>query len=80
MWRIGSVRSVLTDRYIRCSPLLVAMTKNHDQIALLFTLVANVVNVVGASCKCRDIVREKQATKVAETLNTRELSSRQGLK
>ncbi|GMP69440.1 hypothetical protein CsSME_00028703 [Camellia sinensis var. sinensis] len=52
---------------------------NHNQIALLFTLVSNVVNVVEASCKLRDIVREKQAAKVAEALNTRELSSGQGL-
>ncbi|XP_028110203.1 zinc finger MYM-type protein 1-like [Camellia sinensis] len=58
---------------------LVAVAKNHDQIALLFTLVSNVVNVVGASCKRRDIVREKQAVKVAETLSTGELSSGQGL-
>ncbi|XP_028062265.1 uncharacterized protein LOC114265644 [Camellia sinensis] len=56
-----------------------AVAKNHDQIALVFTLVSNVVNVVGASCKCRDIVREKQAAKVAEPLNTGELSSGQGL-
>ncbi|XP_028061892.1 uncharacterized protein LOC114265320 [Camellia sinensis] len=42
-------------------------------------LVSNVVNVVGASCKRRDIVREKQAAKVAKALNTRELSSGQGL-
>ncbi|GMP79524.1 hypothetical protein CsSME_00035029 [Camellia sinensis var. sinensis] len=58
---------------------LVAVAKNHDQIALLFTLVSNVVNVVGVSCKCQDIVREKQATKVTEALNTGELSSGQGL-
>ncbi|XP_028105174.1 uncharacterized protein LOC114304198 [Camellia sinensis] len=51
-----------------------AVAKNHDQIALVFTLVSNVVNVVGASCKRRDIVREKQAAKVTEALNTGELS------
>ncbi|GMP79523.1 hypothetical protein CsSME_00035028 [Camellia sinensis var. sinensis] len=56
-----------------------AVAKNHDQIALLFILVSNVVNVVGASCKCQDIVREKQVAKVAEALNTEELSSGQGL-
>ncbi|XP_028062046.1 uncharacterized protein LOC114265424 [Camellia sinensis] len=55
------------------------VTKNHDQIALLFTLVSNVVNVVRALCKRRDIIREKQAAKVAEALNTGELSSGQGL-
>ncbi|XP_028062659.1 zinc finger MYM-type protein 1-like [Camellia sinensis] len=58
---------------------LVAVAKNHNQIILLFTLVSNVVNVVGASCKRRDIVREKQAAKVTEALNTGELSSGQGL-
>ncbi|XP_028110425.1 zinc finger MYM-type protein 1-like [Camellia sinensis] len=58
---------------------LVAVAKNHNQIALIFTLVSNVVNVVGASCKHRDIVREKQAVKVAKALNTGELSSGQGL-
>ncbi|XP_028117856.1 uncharacterized protein LOC114315439 [Camellia sinensis] len=45
----------------------------------VFTMVSNVVNVVGASCKCRHIVREKQAAKVSESLNTGELSSGQGL-
>ncbi|XP_028124415.1 zinc finger MYM-type protein 1-like [Camellia sinensis] len=58
---------------------LVAIAKNHNKIALLFTLVSNVVNVVRASCKHRDIVREKQAAKVAEALNIGELSSGQCL-
>ncbi|XP_028071838.1 uncharacterized protein LOC114274166 [Camellia sinensis] len=58
---------------------LVVVAKNHNQNALFFTLVSNVVNVVGASCKRRDIVKEKQAAKVAEALNTGELSSGQGL-
>ena len=43
---------------------LVAVTKNHVQIALLFNLVANIVNVVGASCKRRDSLQEKQAAMV----------------
>ncbi|XP_028064755.1 uncharacterized protein LOC114267878 [Camellia sinensis] len=55
------------------------MAKNHDQIALLFTLVTNVVNVVGASCKHRDILKDKQSAKVVEALNMGELSSGQGL-
>ncbi|XP_057471022.1 uncharacterized protein LOC130759834 [Actinidia eriantha] len=58
---------------------LVAVAKNHDQIALLFNLVSNVVNVVGASCKRRDILKEKQALKVVEALNKGILSSGQGL-
>ncbi|XP_028054201.1 uncharacterized protein LOC114258446 [Camellia sinensis] len=58
---------------------LLTVAKNHNQIILLFTLVSNVVNVVGPSRKRRDIVREKQVAKVTEALNTRELSSRQGI-
>ena len=57
---------------------LVAVAKNHDQIALLFNLVSNVVNVVGASCKHRDILKKKQASKVVEALNKGKLSSGQG--
>ncbi|GMP52737.1 hypothetical protein CsSME_00018441 [Camellia sinensis var. sinensis] len=56
------------------------VAKNHDQIALLFTLITKVVNVVGASCKRRDILREKQAAKVVEALNIGELSSGHGFK
>lgn len=49
------------------------------QITSLFTLVANVVNIVGASYKQRDILREKQVAKVTEALNKGELLSGQGL-
>ena len=37
------------------------------------------MNVVGASCKRRDILREKQATRVIELIDNEELSSRRGL-
>lgn len=55
------------------------MARNHVQITSLFTLVANVVNIVGASYKQRDILREKQVAKVTEALNKGELLSGQGL-
>ena len=58
---------------------LVAVAKNHIHIATLFNLLSNIVNVVGASCKCRDILREKQAAKVVEALKDGEISSGQGL-
>ncbi|XP_057475902.1 uncharacterized protein LOC130763889 [Actinidia eriantha] len=58
---------------------VVVVAKNHNQIALLFNLVSNVVNVVGASCKHRDILKEKQVSKVVEALNKGILSSGQGL-
>ncbi|XP_028061799.1 zinc finger MYM-type protein 1-like [Camellia sinensis] len=59
---------------------LIVVAKNHNQVALLFTLVTNVVNVVRASCKRRDILRDKQAAKVVEEVNMGELSSGQGFK
>ncbi|XP_057495678.1 uncharacterized protein LOC130780676 [Actinidia eriantha] len=58
---------------------LVAVAKNHIHIATLFNLLSNIVNVVGASCKHRNILKEKQAAKVIEALKNGEISSGQGL-
>ena len=58
---------------------LVVVAKNHIQIAILFNLVANIVNVVGASCKWRDILKEKQATRVIELIDNEKISSGRGL-
>ena len=58
---------------------LVVIAKNHSDIATLFSLVSNVVNVVGASCKRRDILREKQAARILEALKIDEITSGQGL-
>ena len=58
---------------------LVAIAKNHIEIETLFNLVSNIVNVVGASCKWRDIFRDKQATRVIELIDNEELSSGRGL-
>ncbi|KAM5552412.1 zinc finger MYM-type protein 1-like [Rosa sericea] len=58
---------------------LVAVAKNHDLVSDFFTLVANVVNVVGASAKRRDILREKHGDDILEALENNELSSGQGL-
>ncbi|XP_059625345.1 uncharacterized protein LOC132268531 [Cornus florida] len=58
---------------------LVAVAKNHDQISTFFVFVVNVVNVVGASCKRRDMLREKQIVEVIDGLNKDGLTSGQGL-
>ncbi|KAJ0975429.1 hypothetical protein J5N97_017394 [Dioscorea zingiberensis] len=58
---------------------LVAVAKNHVQIALLFNTVTSVVNIVGASCKRRDALREKQFNKIVEELLVGELSTGKGL-
>ncbi|XP_008229786.1 PREDICTED: zinc finger MYM-type protein 1-like [Prunus mume] len=58
---------------------LVSLAKDHSIIGAFVTLVSNVLNIVGASLKRRDILREKQALKVIEALSNGELSSRQRL-
>ena len=55
------------------------LAKKHSKIALFFNLVANLYNVVGASCKRQDILRESQATKVKQALEHGEISSVCGL-
>ena len=58
---------------------LVEVAKNHMYIANLFALVSNIVNVVGGSCKRRDILREKQAAKIIEALSNNDIGSGRGL-
>ena len=58
---------------------LLAVVKNHVQFALLFNIITNVVNITRASCKWRDILREKKLKKVVEALQVGELSKRRGL-
>ncbi|XP_020417921.1 zinc finger MYM-type protein 1-like [Prunus persica] len=58
---------------------LVAMAKKHSEIAYLFTMVSNVVNVVGASANRRDMLREKHDDAVFKALNNNELLSGQDL-
>ena len=58
---------------------LVAVAKNHVNIALLFTMLSRLVNVVGGSCKRRDMLREKQVEKILEELDVGEIKSGKGL-
>ena len=58
---------------------LVVVVKNHIQIASLLSVVTNVVNVVSASSKRRNILHDKQVAMVIEFLKHGELSSGQGL-
>jgi hypothetical protein len=57
----------------------VAVAKNHNKITTFFNFVAIVVNVVGGSCKRQDLLREKQATRVVESVHNGELPNGQGL-
>jgi hypothetical protein len=58
---------------------LVKLAKNHSEIALFFNLVANLSNVVGASCKRRDVLRESQVKNMTKALQDGEISSGRGL-
>ncbi|XP_021834644.1 zinc finger MYM-type protein 1-like [Prunus avium] len=58
---------------------LIAVAKKHSELTDLFTMVSNVVNVVGASAKRRDMLREKHVDAIFKALNNNELLSGQGL-
>ncbi|XP_031262014.1 zinc finger MYM-type protein 1-like [Pistacia vera] len=58
---------------------LVAVAKNHISVASFFDLVTNLINVVGGSCKRRDMLRERQVNKLVEPLEIGEVSKRRGL-
>ncbi|KAJ9170154.1 hypothetical protein P3X46_018282 [Hevea brasiliensis] len=45
---------------------LVAVAKKHSSISSFFNIVTHLVNVIGDSCKRRDMLREKQLEKVFE--------------
>ncbi|XP_050139329.1 uncharacterized protein LOC126615543 [Malus sylvestris] len=58
---------------------LVAVAKKNSEIGDLFTMVSSVVNIMVASSKRRDILREKHAHVILKALENNELSSGQGL-
>ncbi|XP_073152995.1 uncharacterized protein [Henckelia pumila] len=58
---------------------LVVVAKNHINIASLFHLLCNIVNVVGGSCKRHDAFREKQAARIIQALENEEIIKGRGL-
>ncbi|KAI8559486.1 hypothetical protein RHMOL_Rhmol04G0177600 [Rhododendron molle] len=58
---------------------LVAVAKKHIHISNLFTLISNIFNVVGASCKRCDTFRDKRAERIFEALSNDEILSGRGL-
>ncbi|XP_029150130.1 uncharacterized protein [Arachis hypogaea] len=58
---------------------LVTVAKKQVEIALLFNLLTNLCNVVGASCKRRDMLHDSQMTKTIEALKSGEIASGRGL-
>ncbi|XP_078178591.1 uncharacterized protein LOC144572793 [Carex rostrata] len=58
---------------------LVAVAKKHNKVWRLFQIVSTILNVVCASCKKRDQLREKQLEKIVEALSNDEIVTGKGL-
>uniref|UniRef100_A0A7N0RCR7 TTF-type domain-containing protein n=1 Tax=Kalanchoe fedtschenkoi TaxID=63787 RepID=A0A7N0RCR7_KALFE len=58
---------------------LVAIAKNHDEVASLFYLIGILTGVVGASCKRQDMLREEQAKIIRKAMEDGELVTGRGL-
>ncbi|XP_034917809.1 uncharacterized protein [Populus alba] len=58
---------------------LVAVTKKHNEVGDVFNFISSIINIVGASCKRMEVVREKQYARIIEGLENGEISSGRGL-
>ena len=58
---------------------LVAVAKNHKKLASFFQHIATLTNVVGGSCKRRDMLRENQFKKVIEQIQNNEIATGRGM-
>lgn len=58
---------------------LVAVAKNYHPISNFFDYISDIVTLVGASCKCKDALREKQLDHIIEAIDSGEVSTRRGL-
>nr|XP_016511688.1 PREDICTED: uncharacterized protein LOC107828823 [Nicotiana tabacum] len=57
----------------------VVVVNKHKEVETFFAIIANVLNVVGASFKCRDQLRDHQAELLDKLLESGELQSGKGL-
>ena len=55
------------------------MAKKNDDISDFFGMVSLLINVAGASCKRKEMIRESQQERVSKSVGTGELSSGIGL-
>nr|XP_033513249.1 zinc finger MYM-type protein 1-like isoform X1 [Nicotiana tomentosiformis]XP_033513250.1 zinc finger MYM-type protein 1-like isoform X2 [Nicotiana tomentosiformis] len=58
---------------------LMALAKKHSDVDDFFCIVVNVLNIVGASFKSRDLLREHQVEKLEELLKSGEMLTGRGL-
>ncbi|XP_020674075.2 zinc finger MYM-type protein 1-like [Dendrobium catenatum] len=58
---------------------LVAVAKNHVQVASFFNIVTSLLNIIGSSCKRRDMLRGKHYDKIIEQLESGGATTGRGL-
>ncbi|XP_074290237.1 uncharacterized protein LOC141616967 [Silene latifolia] len=58
---------------------LVATAKGHLDVVWFFDLVSDVVNVIGSSCKRRDVFRELRGIRIAATISNGDIEIGKGL-
>ncbi|XP_008245462.1 PREDICTED: uncharacterized protein LOC103343584 [Prunus mume] len=58
---------------------LVAIAKGNENIATFFTMASSVVNIIRASCKRRDALREQQQKDIMKALEIDDLETGRGL-
>jgi hypothetical protein len=65
-----------------CSQTLIdscGITKKHNEVGDVFNFISSIINIIGASCKRKKVIREKQYARIIEGLENREIYSRRGL-
>jgi hypothetical protein len=55
------------------------VTKKHNEVENVFNFISSIINIVGASCKRMEVIREKQYARIIEGLENGEISSGRGL-
>ncbi|XP_024460939.2 uncharacterized protein LOC18094528 [Populus trichocarpa] len=58
---------------------LVVVTKKHNEVGDVFNFISSIINIVGASCKRMEVIREKQYARIIKGLENGEISSGRGL-
>jgi predicted house-cleaning noncanonical NTP pyrophosphatase (MazG superfamily) len=54
---------------------LVVVTKKHNEVGDIFNFISSIINIVGASCKRMEVIREKQFARIIKGLENGEISS-----
>ncbi|XP_019087367.1 PREDICTED: zinc finger MYM-type protein 1-like [Camelina sativa] len=70
--------------YIHCFAhqlelVVVAVAKKHFEVGDFFDMISVLVNVVGASCKRKDMIREEYRKRIEEVINRGEIKTGKGL-